>query len=165
MQAHNLQSPKGSRKRKRIVGRGSGSGWGKTAGRGENGQRSRSGRSILRVLEGGQMPLVRRIPKLGFRSHRPIFYQPIKLAELSRFKTNTVVDPQTLKENGIINSVYKPYKILGVGDIKNALTVKAYAFSNTASEKIKKAGGKTEVLTRKQIREEAKKKNQPAAKK
>lgn len=165
MQVHNLQSPKGSRKRRKIVGRGNGSGWGKTSGRGENGQNARSGRGILRMLEGGQMPLVRRIPKLGFRSHRPVFYQPIKLEELSRFKANAVVDPQTLKENGVINSVYKPYKILGAGEIKNALTVKAYAFSKTAEEKIKKAGGKIEVLTRKQIREEARKKDQPAAKK
>lgn len=144
MQVHQLKSPVGSRKRKRIVGRGNGSGSGKTAGRGMNGQNCRPGRGVLGGSEGGQMPLIRRLPKVGFHSHRPIVYQPVKIADLSRFGKGTLVDGQVLKDAGLIHNVFKPFKILGTGDLKIALTVKATAFSKSAAEKITKAGGKTE---------------------
>jgi len=146
MQVHDLRSPKGSRKKKRIVGRGRGSGAGKTSGRGENGQKSRSGRGIIKSLEGGQIPIIRRLPKVGFRSKRPIIYQLVKLDSLSKFKEGTVVDGETLKQKNLIKNCYKPYKVLGDGEIKKALTVQAYSFSKTAKEKIEKAGGKTETV-------------------
>lgn len=146
MQIHELKSPVGSRKRKRIVGRGNGSGRGKTSGRGMNGQNSRPGRGVLGGSEGGQMPLIRRLPKVGFRSHRPVVYQLVKVADLSRFKKGTVVDGQVLKEEGLIHNVFKPFKILGTGELTTALTVKATAFSKSAVEKIEKAGGKTEMF-------------------
>ena len=92
MQVHDLKSPKGSRKVKRIKGRGNGSGRGKTSCTGENGQNSRSGRGIGRASEGGQMSLIRRLPKVGFRSHRPIVYQIVKIGDLARFKKGDVVD-------------------------------------------------------------------------
>ena len=146
MQVHELKSPAGSRTRKRIVGRGNGSGSGKTSGRGMNGQNSRPGRSVLGGSEGGQMPLIRRLPKVGFRSHRPIVYQLVKIADLARFSKDAVVDGKALKDAGLIHNVFKPFKILGTGDIKTALTVKATAFSKSAMEKITKAGGKTEIF-------------------
>ena len=142
MQVHNLKSPKGARKAKRIIGRGNGSGSGKTAGRGENGQGSREGRGILRGSEGGQMPLIRRLPKIGFRSRNPIVYQLIKLDDLSKIKSDKVLDAQALKDKGLIKNIFKPFKVLGDGEIKNAITVEAYSFSKSAEEKITKAGGK-----------------------
>lgn len=145
MQLHELQSPKGSRKKKRIVGRGRGSGKGKTSGRGENGQRSRTGRWSAKGSEGGQMRLIRRLPKVGFRSHRPILNQIIKLDQLNCFKKDTVVTAELLKSEGLISSLNKPYKILGDGELKNALTIQAESVSKSALEKIKKAGGKVEV--------------------
>ena len=146
MQVHELRSPKGARKRKRIVGRGPGSGSGKTSGRGQTGQGSRTGRGILNSLEGGQIPLIRRLPKVGFRSKRPKIYQLIKLADLSHFKAGAVVDADALKAKGFVKNIYKPFKVLGSGDIKKALTVQAYAFSKSAVEKIEKAGGKVEEV-------------------
>lgn len=153
MQLHDLRSPRGSRKRRKIVGRGPGSGHGKTSCRGQKGQTSRSGRGILRSLEGGQIPLIRRLPKLGFRSHRPILYQVVKLENLTKFKEGSVVDPQTLKNHGIIGNIYRPFKVVGEGEVKKALTVQAYSFSKTAVEKLEKAGGKTEIITQKIIKE------------
>lgn len=153
MQIHQLETPKGSRKRKRIVGRGRGSGCGKTCGRGMNGQKSRSGRGILGALEGGQMPLIRRLPKVGFRSKRPLVYQLIKLEQLSRFKSGDIVDAKILEEKGLIRSIYKPFKILGNGNIENALTVQAYSFSKSAADKIVKAGGKVERIDKAKLKE------------
>ena len=154
MQVHELKSPKGSRKRKRIVGRGNGSGSGKTAGRGMNGQNSRPGRGILGGLEGGQMPLIRRLPKVGFRSHRPIVYEVVKVSDLSRFKKGAVVDAKVLKQEGLIHNIYKPFKILGNGELKVALTVKATAFSKSATEKIEQAGGKIEIFDTSELKNE-----------
>ena len=144
MQLHELKSPKGSRKRKRILGRGQGSGAGKTAGRGENGQNSRGGSGIGKQSEGGQIPLIRRLPKVGFRSHRPILNQVVHVKDLSRFAKGDVVSAETLKEKGLISSLNKPFKILADGDIKIALTVQAKSVSKAAREKIEKAGGKIE---------------------
>jgi len=154
MQLHELKSPAGSRKRKRIVGRGDASGLGKTSGRGNNGQKSRAGRGVLGSSEGGQMALIRRLPKVGFHSHRPIYYQVVKVSDLARFEKGTVVDAKILKEAGIIKNLFKPFKVLGNGDLKIGLTVKATAFSKSAEEKIKQAGGKTETFDLRELKEQ-----------
>lgn len=145
MEMYELKSPKGARKRKKIVGRGKGSGWGKTAGRGENGQGSRAGRGIISNLEGGQMPLIRRLPKVGFRSHRPILNQVVKVEQLDKFEKDAVVNAESLKAKGLIGSVNKPFKILGNGEIKKPLIIQTNCVSKTAQDKIIKAGGKIEV--------------------
>lgn len=154
MQVHDLKSPKGSRKVKRIRGRGNSSGRGKTSGRGENGQNSKPGRSALPGSEGGQMPLIRRLPKVGFRSHRPIIYQLVKVSDLDRFKKGSVVDANVLREAGLIHNIYKPFKILGNGELKTAMTVKATAFSKSAAEKIEQAGGKVELFNKAELKKE-----------
>lgn len=143
---HELKSPKGSRKRKKIVGRGRGSGHGKTSGRGQTGQDSRAGRGILFSLEGGQMHLIRRLPKVGFNSRRPKVFQIVPLSELNAFKDGTVVNAQALKDQRLIKSIRRPVKILNNGDITKRLTIQAQAFSKTAQDKIVKAGGKVEVV-------------------
>jgi len=148
MQIHDLRAPRGSRKRRKIVGRGKGSGHGKTSGKGHKGQKARSGRGILNSLEGGQIPLIRRLPKIGFRSKRPTLYQVVKLEKLAQFKDGSIVDGNALKEKRIIKSLFRPYKVLGNGEIKKALTVKAYSFSKSAAEKIEKAGGRVETVDR-----------------
>ncbi|MCA9400608.1 MAG: 50S ribosomal protein L15 [Candidatus Omnitrophica bacterium] len=154
MHLHELRSPKGARKRKRIVGRGKGSGAGKTAGRGENGQRSRSGRWVVGPHEGGQMRLIRRLPKMGFRSHRPILYQIVNLESLNKFEDNTEVNAETLKAKGLISSLQKPFKILGDGGIKKALKLKVQAISKPAQLKIEKAGGSVEIVKKLEIQSE-----------
>lgn len=146
MQLHEIKSPIGSRKRRKIVGRGRGSGHGKTSGRGQKGQLSHSGRGPLLASEGGQMPLIRRLAKVGFRSKRPKIYQLVNLDRLSQFKEDTVIDGDFLRVHRIIKSVKKPFKILGSGDVKKPLTIKAHSFSKSAEEKITKAGGKIEVI-------------------
>ena len=146
MQVHELKPAQGSRKSKRIVGRGPGSGRGKTSGRGQTGQNSRSGRGIAKNLEGGQMPLIRRLPKVGFRSHRPLVYQLLSLKKLSQLEAGTVVSAALLKEKGLIKNPFKPYKVLGTGDIQKALTIEAYSFSKSAEEKITKAGGSITII-------------------
>jgi len=146
MQLHELKSPKGSRKRRRIVGRGKGSGRGKTSGRGQNGQKSRStGRTIVGSSEGGQMPLIRRLPKVGFRSHRPILNQVVRLEKLNQFEDGAVINAEFLKTQGLIKSLNKPFKILGDGEIKKSLVIQAKSISKTAEDKIVKAGGKIEA--------------------
>lgn len=146
MYLHELKSPKGSRKRRKIVGRGSGSGHGKTSCRGQTGQLSRSGRATILGSEGGQMPLIRRLPKVGFRRKNPLVYQIVKLASLEKMERDTVIDGEFLKSKGLIKSIYKPYKILGDGEINKAFTVRAFSFSKSAEEKILKAGGKVEKV-------------------
>lgn len=143
---HELKSPKGARKRKKIVGRGRGSGHGKTSGRGQTGQRSRAGRAILFSLEGGQMHLIRRLPKIGFNSRRPKDYQLVPLNELNKFKDGAVVNAQALKDQRLIKSVRRPVKILNAGDLSKRLTIQVQGFSKSAQEKITKAGGKAEVV-------------------
>ena len=147
MQIHELRSPAGARKRRKIVGRGQGSGHGKTSCRGQKGQRARSGRGILRGLEGGQMPLIRRLPKIGFRSKRHKTYQLVNLESLTRFKEGTVINSDFLKSHGLIRSVSKPLKILGDGDLKKPLVIQAHSFSKNAQDKIIKAGGKAEIIS------------------
>ena len=148
MQAHQLRSPLGSRTRKKIVGRGRGTGHGKRSGRGQTGQNSRSGRGVMVAYEGGQSTLLRRLPKVGFNSKWPNAYQIVDVGSLDRFKDGEVVGPDALKGANLIKSVRRPVKILSDGDITKKLTVHAHRFSKTAQDKITKAGGKAEVLTR-----------------
>ena len=144
---HEIKSPVGSRKRKKLLGRGRGSGHGKTSCKGFKGQNARSGRGILNSLEGGQMPLIKRLPKVGFNSKDPTLYQVVNVESLNRFEKGTVINAEKLKKQGLINSLNRPYKILGDGEVKKALVVQAQAVSKTAEEKIVKAGGKVEILT------------------
>ncbi|MDE2028289.1 MAG: 50S ribosomal protein L15 [Candidatus Omnitrophica bacterium] len=146
MQVHQLKSPEGSRKRKKIVGRGRGTGHGKRSGRGQTGQRSRSGRGVILAYEGGQMSLLRRLPKVGFRSKWPVKYQIVNCASLNTFEDGTTITPELLKSRHLIKSLLKPVKILSVGDLKRKLTVQAHSFSTEAREKITKAGGTLTVL-------------------
>ncbi len=143
---HQIKNPKGSKKRRKIVGRGQGSGHGKTSCKGQKGQLARSGRAIIGGLEGGQMPLIRRLPKVGFRRKNPLVYQIVKLDSLKRFKDGSRIDAQFLKSQGLIRSIYKPFKILGDGEIGKSFTILAHSFSKSAEEKILKAGGKVEVV-------------------
>lgn len=144
---HELKSPIGSRKKRKIVGRGRGSGHGKTSGKGQKGQKARAGRAVILGSEGGQMPLIRRLPKVGFNSKQPVVYQIVNLESLTRFKEGTVVDASFLKSHKLISSLRKPVKILGDGDIKKPLMCYAHSFSKVAEEKIVKAGGKAEKIT------------------
>ncbi len=146
MNLHEIKAPAGSRTRRKIVGRGPGSGHGKTSCRGHKGQKSRSGRGIIMGLEGGQMPLIRRLPKVGFNSKNPTLYQIVEIKSLNRFKEGTVIDAAFLKTHGLIRSTRKPYKILGDGDLKKPLICRANGFSKTAEEKISKSGGKAETI-------------------
>jgi len=146
MQLHELKSPKGSRKRRKIVGRGRGSGVGNTSGRGENGQKSRPGRAVNLGSEGGQNRLIRRLPKVGFRNPNPIVNQVVKLDDLNIFDKGAIVNVESLKAQGLIKSVNKPFKVLGDGDLKKALTIQTKSISKTAAEKVVKAGGKVEII-------------------
>ena len=149
MKLHELRMPPGARKKIKRVGRGSGSGHGKTSTKGHKGLKARSGAGgKLRLgFEGGQMPLIRRIPKRGFRSSFKVVSQVVNIENLNRFNKNDVVDPKKLKDASLIKTIRKSVKILGKGEIKKPLTVCAHSFSKSAVEKLKKAGGKTEVLT------------------
>lgn len=146
MQLHQLKAPKGSRTKKVRRGRGPASGLGKQSGSGDKGQRSRSGRGIILGSEGGQMPIIRRLPKVGFNTKNPIVYQVVQLDSLDRFDAKTVINVELLKKAKLLSSTRKPYKILSRGEINKALTVQANAFSADAAEKIKKAGGTAEVV-------------------
>jgi large subunit ribosomal protein L15 len=144
---HNLQPAPGSRKNRKRVGRGKGSGSGKTAGRGQKGQNSRSGSHRNPGFEGGQMPLYRRIPKLGgFTPRNRKVYAVVNVVDLERFEANMVVDPAALAGVGLIKKERENVKILGDGELKTSLTVRAHAFTRTAREKIEAAGGKAEVI-------------------
>ena len=147
MKLHELEKNIGAKQRKKRDGRGPGSGLGKTCGRGQKGQKSRSGGSINPVFEGGQLPLYRRIPKRGFSNY--LFrteYAVINVSDLNRFENGTVVTPALLKETGIIKKQLKGIKILGNGNLEKKLTIQANKFSTTALEKIKESGSKAEVI-------------------
>lgn len=152
MYLHELKSPKGSRKRRKIVGRGQGSGHGKTSCRGQTGQLSRSGRAVILGSEGGQMPLIRRLPKVGFRRKNPLVYQIVKLASLKKIKDGVTIDAEVLKSHNLIKSIYKPYKILGDGEISKPIKIQAYSFSASAIDKIAKVGGQSEVIDKTSIK-------------
>jgi large subunit ribosomal protein L15 len=147
MDLSNLKPPKGAKHAKKRVGRGQGSGNGKTAGRGHKGAQSRSGYSFKRGFEGGQMPLHRRVPKRGFHNPTRIEYEVINLDTLAeRFDAGTVVTLELLAERRLISGTKKLLKVLGRGDIGKALTVHAHKFSGKAAEKIAAAGGAPEVI-------------------
>jgi large subunit ribosomal protein L15 len=147
MELHTLKPPAGSTKKRRRVGRGPGSGLGKTSGRGHKGQGSRSGFSRGRkaMREGGQMPLHRRLPKYGFTNIFKKQFQIINVSDLARIKESEV-SCESLRAAGLIKKMDVPVKVLGNGTIENAVTVKAHAFSKSAISKIEAAGGKVEVV-------------------
>jgi len=143
---HELKPAEGSRRKRKRVGRGMASGWGKTSGRGHKGQDQRSGGGKGAYFEGGQTPLVRRLPKRGFNNPLRKVYAEVKLEDLNRFAPGTVVTPELLVESGLVKKMHDGIKILGNGEIKQALTVQAHRFTNSAAAKIEEAGGKVEVI-------------------
>jgi large subunit ribosomal protein L15 len=147
MKLHELNASPEAKSRKRV-GRGPGSGLGKTAGRGENGQKSRSGASIPAWFQGGQTPLYRRLPKRGFNNARfRTEYATINLSDLNKyFNDGDVVTPELLKEKGIIKKQLCGVKVLGNGELEKKLTIRANRFSSSAVTKIESAGGKAEVI-------------------
>lgn len=142
---HDLSPTTGSTKNAKRKGRGQGSGNGKTAGRGQDGQKSRSGAGVHPRFEGGQMPLIRRIPKRGFKSINRVEYQVVNLRDLE--KVDGDVSPETLKAAGLVRSLKKPVKILGVGDVSKKVSVSAHKFSASAQSKIEAAGGSVTVIS------------------
>ncbi len=142
---HDLSPSRGSHRNRKRVGRGPGSGTGKTSGRGEKGQKARAGHhKVSAYFEGGQMPLVRRIPKRGFTNLNRVEYQVVNLRDLDRFDGK--VDPVALKAAGLVGSTRRPVKILGEGQLEKALQVEAHAFSKSAREKIEAAGGSVSLV-------------------
>ncbi|MBB6284321.1 50S ribosomal protein L15 [Geobacillus subterraneus] len=146
MKLHELQPAPGSRKKAVRVGRGIGSGNGKTSGRGHKGQKARSGGGVRLGFEGGQTPLFRRLPKRGFTNINRKEYAVVNLDKLNIFEDGTEVTPELLLETGVISKLKSGVKILGKGQIEKKLTVKAHKFSTSAKEAIEAAGGKTEVI-------------------
>jgi large subunit ribosomal protein L15 len=144
MNLSTIRAPKKASEKRKRVGRGMGSGMGKTSTRGHKGQRSRSGSRMIRGFEGGQMPLHRRMPKRGFTNIFRIEYNIVNLERLAALGETTIT-PDVLRKAGVI-STKRPVKVLGDGDLTVAITVHAHKFSKTAQEKITKAGGKFEVL-------------------
>ena len=145
MELHNLKPAEGSKKQRKRVGRGSGSGLGKTSGRGHKGQGARSGYKKKRGFEGGQMPLKQRVPKFGFTNIFRKDVQIVNVADLSRCGS-TEITPDSLKTAGLIKTTAVPVKVLGNGEVTAAYTVKAAAFSKSAIVKLEAAGGKAEVI-------------------
>ena len=147
MSLNNLRPPKGAKHAKRRVGRGQGSGHGKTASRGHKGAKSRSGHRFKRGFEGGQMPLHRRVPKRGFHNPFRVEYAVVNLDTLVEvFEAGSSVTPDLLRERGLVRKAKSKIKVLGRGDITKKLTVQAHKFSGKAAEKIAAAGGSAEVL-------------------
>jgi large subunit ribosomal protein L15 len=146
MKLNQLSPAPGSVRESKRIGRGHGSGWGKTAGKGHKGQHARSGASIRPGFEGGQMPLQRRVPKRGFNNIFAAKAVAINVAALNVFENGAVVDAEALKAAGIVKNIENGVKILGNGKLDKKLTVKVSAFSESAKEKIEAAGGKTEVI-------------------
>ena len=147
MELHELRKNPGATKTRKRVGRGMGSGLGKTSGKGEKGQKARSGVSIPATFEGGQLPLYRRLPKRGF-SNAPfkIRYATINVDDLNRFADGTVVTPELLKDCGLLKKQYDGVKVLGNGTLERKLTIKANKFSREAIAKIEKSGSTQEVI-------------------
>jgi large subunit ribosomal protein L15 len=146
MKLHELAPPAGARHRRKIVGRGPGSGHGQTAGRGDKGQRARAGRGVRPWFEGGQLPLHRRVPKRGFTNRFRTTYAPVNLKALARFAPGTRVTPALLCEAGLVRRAGDRVKILAEGDLAQALHVAAHQFSRAAADKIRARGGTVEVL-------------------
>ena len=146
MKLHELQYTEGARKTRKRVGRGTSSGTGKTAGRGQKGQGARSGGGKKPGFEGGQTPLFMRLPKRGFTNFNKLEYAIVNLDQLNTFEAGTVVCPKALKEAGLIKKELDCVKVLGNGTLEKAITVKAHKFSKSALAAIEAAGGKTEVI-------------------
>ena len=148
MKLHDLRPTPGSRPTSRRVGRGHGSGRGKTAGRGTKGQKSRAGGKIPAWFEGGQTPIHIRTPKLhGFRNRGRVAYAPINLARLSEVPAGTLVTPDVLLQDGLLNDTKRPVKILGIGDAPKGVTINAHGFSRTAADKLAAAGSTAQLIT------------------
>lgn len=147
MKLHDLGPQEGSRKRRKRVGRGIAAGQGKTAGRGTKGQKSRSGGAKPPYFEGGQLPLVRRLPwRRGFTPVNRVPYTPVNVERLAAFEPQSVVTPEEMAKAGLIKEADARVKVLGEGDLDRPLTVRAHGFSATAREKIEAAGGQAELL-------------------
>ena len=146
MKLHDLAPAEGSSKASKRVGRGHGSGWGKTAGKGHKGQNARSGGGVRPGFEGGQTRLARRIPKRGFNNIFAAKYTAINVSDLEKFVDGTVVDTELLIAAGVVKNGGNGIKVLGNGELTRKLTVKAAAYSASAKEKIEKAGGEAEVV-------------------
>ena len=146
MKLHELKSAEGSRRPRRRVGRGIGSGMGKTATRGTKGQWSRTGGGTRPGFEGGQMPLYRRLPKRGFKNIFAKKYAEVNVEQLNCFDNGAVVDPAALIEAGILKNVLEGVRVLGNGELTKSLTVVAQGFTKSAQQKIEAAGGKAEVI-------------------
>ncbi|OGC93595.1 MAG: 50S ribosomal protein L15 [candidate division Zixibacteria bacterium RBG_16_48_11] len=146
LRLNQLSPPVGSTKKRKRIGRGAGSGHGGTATRGNKGQQSRSGGKSHPWFEGGQMPLLRRLPKRGFKSFSKIEIQIVNLDSLEKCASQETILPLTLKNAGLIKFADRPVKILGKGEVKSALTVQAHAYSKSALRKIQAAGGKAELI-------------------
>ena len=146
MKLHELQYTEGARKTRKRVGRGTSSGTGKTAGKGQKGQKARAGGGKKPGFEGGQTPLFMRLPKRGFTNFNKLEYAIVNLDQLNTFEAGTVVCPKALKEAGLIKKELDGVKVLGNGTLEKAITVKAHKFSKSALAAIEAAGGKTEVI-------------------
>jgi large subunit ribosomal protein L15 len=146
MKLHELTYTEGARKDSKRLGRGQGSGQGKTAGKGHKGQNARSGGGVALGFEGGQTPIYRRIPKRGFTNIHRVEYAIVNVEQLNRFENGVEVSPELLIETGIVKKEYNGIKILGVGTLEKKLTVKAHKFSKSAVTLIEQAGGKVEVI-------------------
>lgn len=147
MKLHELKRNEGATFAKKRVGRGPGSGLGKTSGKGHKGQNARSGGGVSPIFEGGQLPLYRRLPKRGFSNAEfKITYAVINLDDLNKFEEGTVVTPELLKETGMIKNSLCGIKVLGEGELTAKITIKANKFSKSALEKIEKSGSKAEVI-------------------
>jgi len=142
----NLAAPRGAHKKRKYLGRGPSSGHGKTSTRGSKGQTSRAGRHFYLGFEGGQSPLIRKMPKRGFVNIFRKSFQVVSLDNIAKIK-EAEINPQLLKEKGLIRDKEKPVKILGNKELKSAVTVRAHSFSKQAAEKIKKSGGAAEIIT------------------
>jgi large subunit ribosomal protein L15 len=146
MKLHELKPAEGSRKERKRLGRGIGSGQGKTAGKGHKGQNARSGGGVRLGFEGGQTPLYRRLPKRGFTNFARKEFAIVNLDALNRFEEGTEVTPELLIETGVVSNEKAGIKILAKGNVEKKLTVKAHKFSSAAKEAIEAAGGTTEVI-------------------
>ena len=146
MKLHDLTAAPGSVQDRKRIGRGQGSGQGKTAGKGHKGQKARAGRGMRIGFEGGQMPLQRRVPKRGFVNIFATTYANVNVAALNVFEDGAEVDLDALKKAGLVKKAYDGVKVLGDGELTKKITVKAAAYSKAAKEKIEAAGGKAEVI-------------------
>jgi large subunit ribosomal protein L15 len=147
MKLNELSPGVGARKKRKRVGRGPGSGHGKTATKGHKGQLARSGGGKRAGFEGGQMPLVRRLPKRGFRSPFKETFEVVNISRFNRFEAGEVITPEVMKHCGLVRDSRRKIKVLGEGDLRKSLTIRAGGFSKQALQKIENAGGKGEVIS------------------